>query len=424
MSSHIIVNDTVCRIIGTYLEKISKKHPLFRSIRLNDYITRLLTKRPNAFMKGMVYTEAPVDTWLIETEGQIIPGHGEWPLDWINISPEQVAMYQEMGITVDKMISRIEMTLGSLITMGQQCDLINNGSRFNNGKPMDDTTFHPNAIYVGSVGARYEDPMAFAYAISLITPNTTSANGYGRLDRRGKTPINDMLDSFAYGFEIPYFPTHSDLIIAYENAIRDDCLEEFNKHYEIIAGKDNSNYVFFSKDIYRKLIYIPYYETIKYADFIGQSEGKPVLLHFVGLGTGVWAIAPDTQNIIIREVINDICKSDIKNINLIRLAWMGDVGTTYDNIAEGGNKITMLCTGMETEPAQPMPEDMERLLIIQFAWDSGSFPGNEYYFFKHNIGDNSSKWRSSSGDPAAVVSTKDNSLAEQYMKGMCVIKKV
>jgi len=407
-----ITCSTVISILGSYLEKVQKKDEFYKSFTIDKFIQRLMINRPNAFMKGKVLSDKIEDTWLFEGKCGYTVGSGEYPLDWVSMSDEMIINFRENRITQENFISRIEMTIGSLLSMCHSCNFINNGSRFNSGNKESTGTYHPYGVYIGSVGARFEDPYAFAHTMCIISPNCNYENGYGEKRKRNNDSyLVDLLDSFAVGIDIPYFPTHEEILLKYTNSIQTGTLDEFKKYFEII---DDTNMVFFSKIIYKNIIYIPYYETIKYADRIGNINSKEVLLHLVGLGTGVWAKCPDVQNKIIKDVIYEILNNDITNINIVRLAWMGEIGTIKEIIRNDGNKIIILNTGPETEPLQPIPNDMERILIVQYAWDSGSFPGNEYYFFKHSVGGNYNKWKTSSGDPAAVLSTENYSLAETY----------
>lgn len=402
----------VISILESYLEKVKNKNYFYHSMTIDKFIQRLMINRPNAFMKGKVLTETPEDTWLFEGSSGYTIGNGEYPLDWISMSDYMITYFRDNGIIQENFISRIEMTLGAFLSMCDTCNFINNGSRFNNGKIESKETHHSSGIYIGSVGARFEDQHAFAHTMCIISPNCNYENGYGEIGKRNNSSyLVDLLDSFALGFEIPYFPTHDEILIRYTTSIKMGTLDEFKKYFEVI---DDKNMIFFSKNIYKKIIYIPYYETIKYADRIGKLNSKEVLLHLVGLGTGVWAKCPDVQIKIIKEVIYEILNNDITNINIVRLAWMGEIGKINKIKRKDGIDITILNTGPEIEPLQPLPDDIERILVVQYAWDSGSFPGNEYYFFKHSVGGNCNKWKTSSGDPAAVLSTENYSLAETY----------
>ncbi|KAJ1556385.1 hypothetical protein HK405_012294 [Cladochytrium tenue] len=161
------------------------------------------------------------------------------------------------------------------------------------------------------------------------------------------------------------------------------------------------------------------------------TAAPPVYVHVVGLGLGVWQVHRDQPAMYVRafgdSILSLVRNRRIPHIAVVDFSWVNGVaecagashgqrvrvnqgGTGGDSNVYDGPEIRF----SRRNPADPLPrpphpsqggEAGEYLLVACYAWDSNSFPGNEYW----------SGMLSSSGDPAAACCSTIAELQNPYI---------
>ncbi|KAJ1549315.1 hypothetical protein HK405_005660 [Cladochytrium tenue] len=160
----------------------------------------------------------------------------------------------------------------------------------------------------------------------------------------------------------------------------------------------------------------------------GTAAPPPVYVHVVGLGLGVWQVHHDQPALYVRafgDAILSLARNGrIPHVAVVDFSWVP--GPTECAGAAHGQRVRVdggSGGGFGPEirfsrrnPADPLPRPppcagasdggaAEYLLVACYAWDSNSFPGNEYW----------SGSLSSSGDPAAVCCSTVGELQNPYV---------
>jgi hypothetical protein len=116
-----------------------------------------------------------------------------------------------------------------------------------------------------------------------------------------------------------------------------------------------------------------------------QSK-KLAYCHVVGLGLGVWQIHKQQDDITIKVYISLLEKLNLPNIDTLYFGWFTKPDWLTQTVVNG----TKLEFG-KREPADPL-HNKKLLLVVNYAWDGNSYPGNEYWM----------GYLRASGDPAAA----------------------
>jgi chorismate mutase len=346
---------------GTAVEKA-----FYANMIPSEFVTRLLTKRPLAFLNAN-------DSALLR-DGKT----------HITFGFDDVEKRKQTGpIVLADYLSYDEMQLSALLGVSSPTWFINNGSRHNAGVPSG--RFDPESgtyddheafgIYVGHVGARFERPDLMEHQFMLVTEEQNlPAKGYGN-PKHKDFKLNPKFAMWAEFYGIDRFPS-------FQEAMED-------KSGRFIETKQGLLDSLIFKERMRAVIE-PYLAEINKR---GEHSGKQVYAHVVGLGTGAWSVDGVEQEKIIIQVYKELLRKH-------RFSFISDVDFSYFNEANSAlavddelRDIGISLHFSKRNPADKLTgEHAGKLLAADYAWDSNSFPGNEY-------------WKGAlvaSGDPAAA----------------------
>lgn len=309
----------------------------------------------------------------------------------------------EVGaMQLKNLLSYDEMQLSALLSVSCRTLFINDGDRNNCSRPANRGTFQPDGVYVGVVGARFERRRRMEWQHILITPEqNTEENGYGQGNSR-----NPILKLFAQHYlkDGSNFPTHAE-------AMRG--LADPTKGYELLRhAHDLPRGTIFNKIVYMERMRLAHEPFLLEADARGKQEGRKAYCHVVGLGLGAWCVVASLQTQLnVHAVLDIIARVPLPNVSDVDFSWfqawsnpVKSIKKRFHNVRmirsrrgfacelhglPGGTPITIHQT--TRNPAERL-EDPSKLLVAMYAWDSNSYPGNEYWMSQLNA----------SGDPAAA----------------------
>ncbi|TKX20206.1 hypothetical protein C1H76_7595 [Elsinoe australis] len=237
------------------------------------------------------------------------------------------------GITMAEYLTYEEMMISSLIGVSGYTPYLNDGNRHNRGVLSTPQSIQHEGIQVGLVGARFE--------------------------RKGR--MDCVYESISEPTGFPF-------------------LRYFGgAHFE---------------DRYKARIRVTIETLLMEAEIRGAEAQKKVYVHVVGLGLGVWAVRTEQSRWYV-EVFSQ-CLAEMKTswIGLLEFAYIDVDPMTRKDVESAARRIGVDCVFNRRAPSARLP-DQSMLLVTSYAWDSNSYPGNEFYLGMLNA----------SGDPAAACST-------------------
>jgi hypothetical protein len=361
------------KALGNHIEK-----QVYGQMSLNNFITRLCTKRPLTFCNDK-------DEYLLKegAEGQ----EGSAFFDAIGTLQEQAPFL------LANYLSYQEMPFSALINFCVPTFFINDGNRQNKGIEMPEGTFEKKGIYWAMVGARFERSglMEHAHMIVSLEQNTPQ-NGYGRPNvpgfNREKAIVLALWAQF-YDSRVP--DGQGGLVWGFPAFGEHDRSDPGN--YEAL----DEGAKILNKKIYKERMRLILRPFLLESNRRAEQQRKAAYLSLAGLGLGMWSLSPSSVQAGLQgEVYEELFKSH-------RLAFISDINFSYfgreflekSPLKEGACKFhngnTIQVHISSRNPAEPL-KDLNKLLFAQYAFDSNSYPGNEYW--KGSLNE--------SGDPAAA----------------------
>lgn len=349
----------------------SKEKALYKDMTVNDFIDRLLKKRPVVFVN-------PKDDHVLRDKN-----NGKGGFEKIGTEEEKEPLTLENNLSYD------EMLISAFMSVSVPTHFINKGERDNKGKAGLAGKFEEKGIYVGQVGARFEKPEVMEWQHMYVTPEqNVSTKGYGKEADQDQAKTK-LLRLFAKHFyDLDYFPT-------YEEATK------MGDKYSNLGGS------LFDKEIYKKRLALTIEPYLLNADKLAKAAGKKAYVHVVGLGLGVWQKTDEQIKWTFEAYKEVLQKCSLKNISDINFSWMEKIEGIFDTEMKG-IKIHF----SKRDPAAKLEgDDAHKLLVANYAWDSNAFPGNEYWLSA----------LSASGDPAAAccstIAELQNPYVNPYLRG-------
>jgi len=365
--THPDIPEFLCNVLchkknnGTFLEQ-----QIYQDMDLADFIIRLLTARPLTN-----YTSAE-EYYLKKSDGKNL--YGARDFDKHNLD--------------GKYTSRDERNLAIFLAISSLVYFINNGNRKNCGNNQKLGTYIEEGVYAGLIGACFEQIWQTAYQFIL----------------RDKLTIQDdfMKDLW---FKLLNIKLESADVV--NEAIKSNNTDRY------VEVKVKGSMCIFDKYIYKRFM-----ELVIQPFFVDGNKracdvSKKAYLHIIGLGTGVWGVGSYMQE----QCIIDLClkmieDGDYKNISDLDFSWLssgkykigdqefdwkGEDATEFFNeeITFSNGKMIRVRISKRNPADLFADEDKNKLLVAMYAWDPGSFPGNEYWINRLTV----------SGDPAAACAS-------------------
>jgi hypothetical protein len=381
IGTRVIVHHRILELVDEFL-KIKTQYGgaveqiLYRRMTRDEFIQRLILKRPLSFMGA--------DDETLGRDGKMVPKAAEL---WRQVGTE----HEKIPLVLGEYLSYDEMAISALIGVSSPTYFINSGGRFNCGERQKRGEYTERGIYVGLVGARFEIPDQMESRFLIADAKVcTSERGYG-CHSTPTTHDQNILQMWAkfYGTKDP------------ETGI-----------YGLPVETDHMQPAL-NIERYKQRIGITLETFLLEAEARGKEAATPVHAFLVGLGLGVWQIDSKQPIAYVEELISTISRMSLSFVQVVELSWVMESynGTNHLNVpAKDGNDVALLFT--RSDPA--MKRQGNRLLVACYAWDCNSFPGNEV-------------WRgslSASGDPAAVccstVGELQNPYVNSFWKNICI----
>ena len=339
----------------------ARTRPLYASMDPAAFVTRLLTRRPLAFLTSS-------DSYLLRGGEQ-----GEGGFEAIG------GPHERDPLRLEALLSYDEMAISALLGVSVPTHFINAGSRTNGARPGAPGSFVPRGVYVGLVGARFERAEQMEWRHLLVTPTqNTAAKGYGP-DAEAGAPATELSRIWARFYGRAYLPTHA------------EAAADRSGRYVEIRGLG-----LFDTELYRRRLRASIAPFLRDADLRAAAAGKGAYVHVVGLGLGVWKVDACQQRLMIEVYAELLRELELPAIADLDFSWFSGA-EACGGVREGerfeteSNAVRLHFS--RRDPAAPLTgADADKLLVAMYAWDANAFPGNEY-------------WEgalSASGDPAAA----------------------
>lgn len=366
------------RAIGCPIEK-----QVYATIDGSGLLDRLLQRRPLVFCEQ-------ADAFLLRSGQQ-----GRGGFDAIGTGADTGAG----PLTLRELLSYDEMCLSALVGMSVPTHFINEGGRRNNGTVGAPASYTKRGILTGLAGARFERPGKMEWQHMYITrEQNTVANGYGPRGR-GQQHDNPLLEMWARFYGLTHLPT-------YDEVVHDVSAGAAGVYCEVRQGN------FLNIHVYKERMRAVLLPFLLDAQDRAHDEGKEAYCHVVGLGLGVWMVTEE-QGVYLVDVVGELLANhELADIGTVDFSWFppacaerGCNGARHNQTANCAGNHNVRIRFSRRDPAAKLSASdcvdpfKEPLLVAMYAWDSNSFPGNEYWLAPTQ----GKGVLSASGDPAAAA---------------------
>ena len=337
-NTHIVIHPRFQTLVEGFLAHKRKHGSIFEkelyatpeTFTWRDLVARLIAKRPLVFMGANDHTV------LRDGTNPRSPN-----MEWNRNGSR--AQDRNEHLTLAEYLSYDEIMLGSLIGVSGPSYFINDGDRYNMGKPGAKDTFEDRGIIIGLVGARFER--------------------------------NDRMDSM---FCLP--PTER------KPQMHPKLLDVFQEFFAVERSPTKG----FDIETYKARMRITADILLLEANERARLAGKTAYVYVVGLGLGVWQHTPGQAEQYLSAFASALSALTLPHVSTVEFAYIPASNTKRGRLNAIGAEKNVKITFSKRNPAAKL--DTDELLVLSYAWDGNAFPGNEY-------------WQGSlagSGDPAAA----------------------
>lgn len=266
-------------------------------------------------------------------------------------------------------LSYDEIMLSSLLGVSSPSYFINDGDRFNKGRPGLPGEFEPRGVIIGLVAARFE--------------------------RRGR------MDSVFIESSVSNPRQHPDL---------NQIFRDFFSKVRGDGGSSGKGLAVktvdpdFDVEMYKARMRTTIDILLLEANARARDAGTKAYVHVVGLGLGVWQIRAEQATYYVEtftEVLNELRRFKIKFLGTLDFSWVQVPAATQKQVQEAAAFHYIDVIFSKRNPAAKLHgEKSQQLLVLTYAWDGNAFPGNEYWMGS----------LSASGDPAAACMSQISEL--------------
>jgi len=438
----------------------SIERALYKNMTMVEFFDRLATKRAVVFFKSN-------DDYILRNgEGSV----GGW--DYVGTDQQGPRLCDPK---LAHYMSYDELMISAMCGISSPTHFLNKGDRRNMGRidasdfgasPADvkqeEATWPKQGVYIGLVGARFERSERMEHGLmAVVQKQNAKSKGYGAFgdDQKAadRSSLDEELDLEAKAliaraeaarkvFSKNDKPTHRAFEAWYD-------MTHFPAFEEVAAAQGSRRYLksawggtaeYLDLKMFRARIRVSLelflfdadkraqqYQALYAEDISGYPKGTKTgaYCHVVGLGTGVWSFEKNEQNRSIVAVSKEIMEStDLRHVDCVYFSWLTadcmftaeDQRATIFNkdpeshefFCDDANGHRIAVQFGRRSPAAEREGFEGCLLCGMYAWDSNSFPGNEYYL----------GMLAASGDPAAAACStipfvQNSRVNEEFISG-------
>ncbi|XP_046751797.1 uncharacterized protein LOC124414772 isoform X1 [Diprion similis] len=375
-STYPLIHEAMIPLIANWL-KYKRTHgsvlekALYEEMGLIQLIQRLLEQRAVVFV-------GPRDKYLLMDKNTGSEG-------WEYVGTEE----EKEPLVLSKCLSYDEIKLSAMMMMSSHTEFINDGSRDNKGIVSSDSdSVQPRGVIIGVVGSRFQRAGVMEYQDIVVTPlQNNMDNGYG--------PATDGTTEERRGLRVTWARFYGEEYLPlYEEAVK-RLKSKDNKRYVVVPI---SRQYIFDVENYMKRTLLSVEMILLEANSRAEKQNTTAFLHVVGFGLGVWKTLQDQEIYFLKtfEIAIGKMKKKLKFVSDIMFAYFRQqkCGGAGNGDYLGDIKIHFALR----EPHSRLfrATDANKLLVVTYAWDGNSLPGNEFWFGS----------LATSGDPAAACSSQ------------------
>lgn len=296
-------------------------------------------------------------------------------------------------------LSYDEIKLSAFLALSSYSVFLNTGSRRNCGIPSSSLeTVRRHGVVVGIVGPRLSHgEIMDQHEIMVTKTQNVKKNGYGpTLQNNARHCWRQIWANF-YG--VPNLPTYNQVLKSVQN------MKAGERFVEVRTE------MMFDNNMYAKRICIAAELLLLEAESRAAVENKQAYVHVVGFGLGVWMISGHQQKIFLDSFATCLKRlyPILSHVSDVNFAWFAE--NTCGGVGNGGrigddkHSIQILFSRRDPHSALVDAEDASKLLVVSYAWDGNSLPGNEFWINQLET----------SGDPANACSTQVSELQNPHV---------